>query len=98
MRIAKVQSRVLDEALKTGNYPALKMYISGFCGFERTSDGCFVSKVVKDSDNKPVLEINLALQDYLFNERPESFGIWNFAKNLIGKETIDMKVLNIVEL
>ena len=51
MRLAKVKSVVLDKALKSDRFPSLHMYIAGFGGFERTSDGCFVSRVVKDSDN-----------------------------------------------
>lgn len=98
MKIAKVQSKVLDEALKTKKFPSLHMYIAGFGGFERTSDGCFVSKVVKDSDGSPILEIKLALQDYFFNEYHEYPNLWKFAEKLLGKQLVDLKVINIVTL
>ncbi len=98
MKIAKVKSKVLDEALKTKKFPSLHMYIAGFSGFERTSDGCFISKVVEDSDGSPVLDIKLALEDYFFNEYHEYPNLWKFAKELLGKEFVDLKVINIVTL
>lgn len=99
MKLAKVKSVVLDGALKTNEFPSLHMYIAGFGGFERTSDGCFVSKIVKDSDNKPVLDIRLALEDYFFNEEgQEAEKLWEFAENIVGKKFVDIKVINIVSL
>ena len=99
MRIAKVQSKVLDEALKKADeFPCLHMYIAGFGGFERTSDGCFVSKVVKDSDNKAVLDIRLALEDYFFNEYHEYPSLWEFAEKILGEKEVDLTVINIVTL
>lgn len=98
MKLAKVKSKVLDEALKTNEFPSLHMYIAGFGGFERTSDGCFVSKVVKNSDNKAVLDIRLALEDYFFNEYPEYDRLWEFAEKIIGKKKVDLAVINIVTL
>lgn len=98
MKLAKVQSKVLDEALKTKRFPSLHMYIAGFSGFERTDDGCFISKIVKDSDDSPILEIKLALQDYFFNEYHEYSSLWKFAENLLGKQLVDLKVINIVTL
>ena len=98
MRIAKVQSKVLEEALRSKKFPSLHMYIAGFGGFERTSDGCFVSKIVKDSDNKPVLEIRLSLEDYFFNEYHEYHQLWDFAEKVLGKKEVDLIVINIVTL
>ena len=98
MRLAKVKSVVLDKALKSGRFPSLHMYIAGFGGFERTSDGCFVSRVVKDSDNKAVLDIRLALEDYFFNEPHEWNELWDFAEKAIGKREIDLTVINVVTL
>ena len=98
MKIAKVQSKVLDEALKSKRFPSLCMYISGFGGFERTDDRCFISKVVKDSDGSPILDIKLALQDYFFNEYNEYPSLWKFAENLLGKQLVDLKIINIVSL
>ena len=98
MKIAKVQSKVLDKALKSKRFPSLRMYIAGFGGFERTSDGCFVSKDVKDSDNKAVLEIRLSLEDYFFNEYHECDKLWDFAEQIIGKKEVDLTVINIVTL
>lgn len=98
MRLAKVKSVVLDAALKSDRFPSLHMYIAGFGGFERTSDGCFVSRVVKDSDNKAVLDIRLALEDYFFNEPHEWNKLWDFAEKAIGKREVDLTVVNIVTL
>ena len=98
MRLAKVKSVVLDKALKSDMFPSLHMYIAGFGGFERTSDGCFVSRIVKDSDNKAVLDIRLALEDYFFNEAHEWNKLWDFAENVIGKREIDLTVINVVTL
>lgn len=98
MKLAKVKSKVLDEALKSNEFPSLHMYIAGFGGYERTSDGCFVSKIVKDSDDKPVLNIKLSLEDYFFNEYHESDKVWDFAEKIIGKKEIDLTVVNIVTL
>ena len=98
MKIAKVKSVVLDKALKSDKFPSLHMYIAGFGGFERTSDGCFVSKVVKDSDNKAVLDLRLALEDYFFNEYHEYPKVWEFAEEVIGKKEVDLTVVNIVTL
>ncbi len=98
MKIAKVKSVVLDKALQSNKFPSLHMYIAGFAGFERTDDGCFISKIVKDCDNKPVLDIKLALEDYFFNEYHEYPNLWKFAKKLLGKEFVDLKVINIVSL
>lgn len=98
MRLAKVKSVVLDKALKSDNFPSLYMYIAGFGGFERTSDGCFVSRVVKDSSNKAVLDIRLALGDYFFNEAHEWNKLWDFAEKTIGKREVDLTVVNIVTL
>lgn len=98
MKLAKVKSVVLDEALKSRRFQSLHMYIAGFGGFERTSDGCFISKVVKDSDNKPVLDIRLALEDYFFNEYHEYPALWEFAEKILGKKEVDLTVINIVTL
>ena len=98
MRLAKVKSVVLDAALKSDNFPSLHMYIAGFGGFERTSDGCFISKIVKDSDNKAVLDIRLALEDYFFNEYHEYPALWEFAEKILGKKEVDLTVINIVTL
>ena len=98
MRLAKVKSVVLDAALKSDRFPSLYMYIAGFGGFERTSDGCFVSRVVRDCDNKPVLDIRLALGDYFFNEAHEWSKLWDFAEKVIGKREVDLTVIKVVEL
>ena len=98
MKLAKVKSVVLDEALKSRKFQSLHMYIAGFGGFERTSDGCFVSKIVRDCDNKPVLDIRLALEDYFFNEAHEWNKLWDFAEKVIGKREVDLTVIKVVEL
>lgn len=98
MKLAKVKSVVLDEALKSKKFQSLHMYIAGFGGFERTSDGCFISKVVRDCDNKPVLDIRLALEDYFFNEGHEYSALWEFAEKTLGKKEVDLTVVNIVTL
>ena len=98
MKIAKVQSKVLDEALKTKKFPSLRVYIAGFRGFERTLDGCFISKVIENCEGSSILEIKLSLQDYFFNEYHESSSLWKFAEKLLGKQLVDLKVINIVTL
>lgn len=98
MKFAKVQSRVLDEALKNPReFSSLYMYFAGFGGYERTEDGCFLSKIVLD-EGKPTLDMKLSLFDYSFNESEEFNKLAEFAKKLLGKSVIDFKVVKVVEL
>ena len=97
MKLAKVKSVVLDKALESRQFSSLHMYIAGFAGFERTSDGCFVSEIVDDCGT-PTLELKLALSDYFFNEGHEANKLWDFAEKTIGKKIVDIKVVNIVQL
>ena len=69
------------------------MYIGSF---QRTEDGCFICREVNDA-GELVPDIKLALFDYTFNES-ESRKIWTIAKELIGKETIDLTTIRRVVL
>ena len=98
MKLALVKSVVLSEALKDPDeFPALYMYIAGFCGFERDENGNFITKIV-DYCGEPTLDIRLTLQDYLFNEYQEYNKLWALAEKLLGKKTIDLKVLKVATL
>ena len=98
MKIAKVRSIVLSKALEDyRTFSALHMYIAGFGGFERDEEGYFISKIVDDCGT-PTLDIRLALQDYLFNEYQEYDKLWELAEKILGKKTIDLDVIKIVEL
>lgn len=94
MILLKIQSKVLDAALKDKDMFALKVYIGSF---QRTEDGCFVCREVNDPEDGPIPDIRLSLFDYTFNE-PESKKIWDIAKKTIGKETIDLKTISRVVL
>lgn len=97
MKLAKVQSVVLTHCISQPDMPILRMYLEHF---EQDDNNCFICKVVeviRGGNQKPVLDIRLALEDYLFNE-PESEGVWPIAEKLIGERKIDLKVLNIVTL
>lgn len=98
MKLALVKSVVLSKALEDPNeFPALHMYIAGFGGFERDENGNFITKIVDDC-GEPTLDIRLALHDYLFNEYQEADKIWNLAEKVIGRKSIDIKVLKVVTL
>lgn len=94
MILLKVKSNVLNNALQDKEMRMLKVYLKYY---KRTEDGCFICEEVKDSDNKIIPEIKLSLLDYTFNER-ESDRIWEIAKNLLGKEIIDLKTISRVIL
>ena len=94
MKIAKVESKVLNEALKTKEFFGLDCYL---CFFQRTPEGHFISDIT-EFDGKPTLSIRLSLEDYLFNEGQEAEKIWDIAERINGKRTIDLKVLAIAEL
>lgn len=94
MILLKVQSKVLSAALKDKEMSALRMYLSSF---QRTEDGCFICREVDDPDDGIIPDIRLSLFDYTFNE-PESKKIWEIAKSIIGKETIDLKTITRVVL
>lgn len=90
MVLLKVKSEVLNSALQDRTMSALRMYLSSY---KRTEDGCFVCQETKDSDGKIIPDIKLSLFDYTFNER-ESDKIWKIAKDLLGKEIIDLKTIS----
>lgn len=90
MKLAKIKSEVLDTALKNPKrFSSLRMYTEHV---KKTSDGLFICEVCEHTT-----ELRLLLEDYCFNE-PESEDLFNFAKELIGKSEIDMKMVNVVEL
>ena len=94
MVLLKVQSKVLSVALQNKEMHMLKMYLGSF---QRTEDGCFVRKEVNDPDDGLIPDIRLSIFDYTFNER-ESKKIWEIAKEVLGKETINFKTISRVVL
>lgn len=94
MVLLKVQSKVLSAALQNKEMHMLRMYLGSF---QRTEDGCFICKEVNDPDDGIIPDIRLSLFDYTFNER-ESKKIWKIAKEVLGKETIDLKTITRVVL
>lgn len=94
MVLLKVQSKVLSAALQNKEMHMLRMYLGSF---QRTEDGCFICKEVNDPDDGIIPDIRLSLFDYTFNER-ESKKIWEIAKEVLGKETIDLKTITRVVL
>ena len=72
----------------------LRMYLDSF---QRTEDGCFICREVNDPEDGLVPDIHLSLFDYTFNER-ESEKIWQIAKEVLGKETIDLKTIKRIVL
>ena len=91
MKLAKIQSIVLQNALKSREFFSLSCYLNNFM---RTPEGFFVSSYHTDLD---MWNLRCALIDYLANE-PESEKLFKYALQLTGKESIDFQVLNIVEL
>ena len=94
MVLLKVQSKVLSSALQNKEMHMLRMYLGSF---QRTEDGCFVCREVNDPDDGIIPDIRLSIFDYTFNER-ESEKIWEIAKEVLGKETIDFKTISRVVL
>ena len=94
MILLKVQSKVLSAALQNKEMHMLRIYLGSF---QRTEDGCFVCREVNDPDDGIIPDIRLSLFDYTFNER-ESNKIWEIAKKVLGKETIDLKTISRVVL
>ena len=92
---ARVQSKVLTTALNEEHikdFGVLSMYLQWF---DKDGD-CFISDI-REFDGKSTTGLRLSLEDYFFNER-ESEELWKLAKKLLGKKTIDMKILKIVSL
>jgi len=94
MVLLKVQSKVLSTALQNKEMHMLRMYLDSF---QRTEDGCFICREVNDPEDGLVPDIHLSLFDYTFNER-ESEKIWQIAKEVLGKETIDLKTIKRIVL
>ena len=85
MKIAKIKSIVLTEALRTRNFFALSCYLETF----KQSEGCFVTTW---NEQQGMWDIRCAILDYTCNEM-ESEQLFNFAEKLIGRKTIDLKVV-----
>ena len=86
MRIAKIQSTVLTEALRTRKFFALSCYLSHFT----QSEGCFVTSW---NEQQGMWDIRCAILDYVCNE-VESEQLYQLAEELIGRKTIDLKVVS----
>ena len=96
MKFYKVRSVVLSTALqpeRRHEFSALRMYLGEF---KRTEDGCFLTEINPSPYSNELL-LKDALFDYTFNER-ESEQIWELAKKLTGKETIDFKIVKTIEI
>jgi hypothetical protein len=85
MILLKVKSDVLSTALKNAEIRVLHLYLSSF---ERTEDGCFICREING-----IPTIRPYLEDYTFNER-ESETLWKIAKQVVGKETIDLQTIS----
>lgn len=94
MVLLKVQSKVLSTALQDKEMYMLRRYLSSF---QRTEDGCFVCREVNDPDDGIIPDIRLSIFDYTFNEC-ESKKIWKIAKEVLGKETIDLRTIKRIVL
>lgn len=98
MRLVKLDCPIISKALEDYNsFRALHMYIAGFTGFERTEDGCFLSKIVKCGDEL-ALDFKLTLEDYFFNEHKEAEKLWEFAEKMTGKKNITWEVVKVVTI
>ena len=62
MKLAKIESKTLKEALESGKFPILMIYLSYFY---RTDDGEFISQFNYREENWDLL---VMLQDYFCNE------------------------------
>lgn len=85
MKIAKIQSQVLSEALRTRKFFALSCYLGNFT----RNEGCFVTTW---NEQQGMWDIRCAILDYISNEM-ESEQLFDFAEELIGRKTIDLKVV-----
>jgi hypothetical protein len=91
MRLARIQSVVLDKALQSKQFFALSCYLNSF---GRTAEGQFISPF---NNRENMWDIKVCLMDYCANEY-ESVQLFEFAQKLIGKKSIDILVVNTVEL
>ena len=91
MRLARIQSVVLDKALESKQFFALSCYLNSF---GRTAEGQFISSF---NDRENMWNLRVCIMDYCANE-PESLKLFEFAQKLIGKKSIDILVVNTVEL
>lgn len=91
MKIARIRSVVLNKALQDKSFFALRMYLDGVQRDNRNGD--FIDELIVD-EGKEIPKFKLNLFDYCFNEQ-ESERLYALAKELIGKETIDLQVISI---
>ena len=91
MRLARIQSTVLDKALQSKQFFALSCYLNSFT---RTDKGQFISPF-NNSEN--MWNLKVCLMDYCANE-VESEQLFEFAQQLLGRKSIDILVVNTVEL
>lgn len=80
MKIGKIHSVVLAEALKSKRFFTLSCYLGNF----PREGSCFISEW---NDTHNMWDIRVALHDYCTNER-ESEELFRFAKELTGEDKI----------
>jgi hypothetical protein len=98
MKLAKLSCPIISEALKDRkSFHMLNLYLGGVTGYERTEDGCFLTKIVPYG-GKPTLNFKLSLEDYFCNEDEEAKQLWKFIEKKTGKASIEWSVIKIVEL
>lgn len=85
MKIAKIKSVVLSEALRTRKFFTLSCYLSSF---NRDND-CFITIW---NEQQGMWDIRCAILDYISNEM-ESEQLFQFAGELIGRKAIDLNVV-----
>lgn len=91
MRLAKIKSTVLTEALEKREFFALSCYLNSFI---RTDQQEFITPYNKNAE---MWDLRASLIDYCANE-PESEKLFQLAKELTGESTIDLKIINEVNL
>lgn len=85
MKIAKIQSVVLSEALKTRQFFTLSCYLGNFM----RNEGCFISQW---NEAQRMWDIRCTLLDYISNEI-ESEQLFQLAEKLTGRKAIDLNIV-----
>lgn len=91
MKLARIKSVVITEALKSRNFFSLSCYLDSFT---KTPENHFISPFHEDLK---IWDLEACLMDYCCNEQ-ESRELYNLAEKLIGKRTIDLQVLKEVTI
>ena len=87
----KIESKVLTEALKDKcTFGLLSMYVGEF----QNEEGYFIAPAHPECHHY----LRAALMDYFFNEggSEETNLLWQLAMKLLGKQTVDMRVIKAI--